>query len=407
MRIRKCVKLKERFASFVFALLIFSASWLPFSISTACADETDAVLELAVKRSIAQDFTFNMGVPIPTTVRTYMLDSAVSGIVDTGMNISPYFTTNTFKPTSYGRTLVFAFSPNIIEGYGYVDAGWLSDSSTGTVQYKLQDSSPNEWQETTYTLNGVVRSSYDVNFHPYMFYVSVPANAILMRFDTSENIAWQVASYNGTVTYNFALLGAWVLETDDNSIVNLVQRILSQTEQINTNANNIYTSVVNITNQLIALNADTDTIITMLSGLEDLSNKQLAELERISFNVDAIYALLADSLVDEADQFDEGTQKLADDIQQSANSEARWQANMQGSYEELNISNTNFGNLNGSIVFVMQLFEDMFDTFGAWSILFTFPLTIGIALLVIGRISKFGGGNSSRNTEHKGGEGGA
>lgn len=411
MRFYRCIKLKKRCVSFVFALLVSFASLLPYCISVASADtisssSSDYVMQFAIGHPYADpNFDPNSN-PVPVPCASVKLCDTTPG--DTVGVAEPWwltFNSNFFKPKSYNRTVCIAV--------GYV--GYGSSVFTGgnpaylpDVIYSKEDVNDFFTFSDGVILGGYIYQNITEHGEVASIRVTIPAEANSVRFNT-ENYLWWVLG--GGFKYDINCYGAYVVDTTDDDILNsidsLLQDILSNVENTNTNVANISTAVSDIVNHLIAINAKTVKIINILDSLNDLSDKQLTELERISFNTDAIVALLADALQDETEAFDNETQELANSIQESSNSEARWQANMQGSYQELNIANTNFGNLNGSIVFVMRLFEDMLDTFGAWSILFTFPLTIGIALLVIGRINKTGGGNSSRNSEHKGGEGGA
>lgn len=198
-----------------------------------------------------------------------------------------------------------------------------------------------------------------------------------------------------------------VVHTTNAGILGVLDNILAECEEMNVNLNNILSALDNILTQLQALNADTDTIISMLNTLTGLSQSQLTQLENISSSVDAIYYLLTEELKSESEELTGEASAIGGAIENNQYAEDYFQTSMQSSYDSLDLENFSFAGLSGSMQLVGTVFSDMWAAFGEYTILFTYPLVLGIALLVIGRISKHGGGNSSRDSEHKGGEGGA
>ena len=227
-----------------------------------------------------------------------------------------------------------------------------------------------------------------------------------IEYPSGSSALWNTKGSSGE-SLMFTVDMFQVVHTTDGAILNVLDNILAECEEMNVNLNNILSALDNVVTQLEALNADTDTIISMLSTLTGLSQSQLTQLENISSSVDAIYYFLTQALKTESDELSGEAATIGGAIENNQYAEDYYQTSMQGSYDSLDLDNFSFGGIAGSMEFVGTVFSDMWAAFGEYTILFTYPMILGIALLVIGRISKHGGGNSSRNSEHKGGEGGA
>lgn len=234
-----------------------------------------------------------------------------------------------------------------------------------------------------------------------------------IEYPSGSSALWNTKGTNGKSLF-FTVDMFEIVETADTAILDVLDQILAQTQESNTNLttananiSKILTACNNILKQLKNLNADTDTIVASLNTLTSLSQSQLTQLENISSSVDAIYYFLTQEMKAESDKLSGEASTITGQIDNSAQAEEYYQTSMQGSYDSLNLDGFTFGGIGGAMEFVGTLFSDMWSAFGDYTILFTYPMILGIALLVIGRISKHGGGNSSRNSEHKGGEGGA
>ena len=89
-----------------------------------------------------------------------------------------------------------------------------------------------------------------------------------------------------------------------------------------------------------------------------------------------------------------------DDSQESINQheavESQWTGSMSSNFDALDMDSFAFpsGLLSGFSL-ITGIFQDLWNGMGDYKILYVFPLFLGIALLLIGRISKFSGGQSS------------
>ena len=84
------------------------------------------------------------------------------------------------------------------------------------------------------------------------------------------------------------------------------------------------------------------------------------------------------------------------DINDHESMESQWTGSMSSNFDALDMDSFAFpsGLLSGFSL-ITGIFQDLWNGMGDYKILYVFPLFLGIALLLIGRISKFSGGQSS------------
>lgn len=255
-------------------------------------------------------------------------------------------------------------------------------------------------KQTNVTVSPSSISSYVMSFNSG----TNPINQLLFVFNSfrlpSVTSSSNVFAYLDVPTFSFFPLSGQ--SAVDDAILDLVEKVTSIDDTLSTNIPNIAQGIINIYNQLKDMGLQLDDIKSVLDIISGLNQSQLEQLEKISSSVDAIYYFLTEALKSESDAVNETTQGAIQDIDSSQQAEDYWQSSMQGNYDSLDLEGFSFGGLAGPLTLVGTIFSDMWTAFGSYSIIFTFPLILGIALLVIGRIGKSGGGGSSR----KGGKGG-
>lgn len=89
-----------------------------------------------------------------------------------------------------------------------------------------------------------------------------------------------------------------------------------------------------------------------------------------------------------------------DDINDHESIESQWTGSMSSNFDALDMDSFTFpsGLLSGFSL-ITGIFQDFWNGMGDYKIAYVFPLFLGIALLLIGRISKFSGGQSSSKTD--------
>lgn len=394
--------LKKVFASFSIVCLIFSVSVLP-----CLAEESNGISITAAvgDRDMSMDGYYYAS--IPSTDRTYLYSFESSGITFTRQPLT--VKSALYSPKEYDRTMILSLG---IQNNTAGGDSWFNNvnnyADKPTVYYSDSRDDGIDMAGNKSYANGVdaandVYQNFGGAGEIFNFRVTIPAYSNSFTFSTSgfvvfttEASPWHVVSYGG-----------YIIDTADSSVLSVIEQILSDTSSIDLNVGNLVTAVNDILAQLRSIGADTSTIVEVLGTLEDLSNRQLSQLELIADNTEAIYFFLTQALKTESDAMKEAASEATSKIENNSSAEAYYQASMQGSYDRVDLENFDLTFMDSSLELIANIFGDMWVSFGQWKIIFTFPLFLGVALLVIGRISRTGGGNSSRTSEHKGGEGGA
>lgn len=218
--------------------------------------------------------------------------------------------------------------------------------------------------------------------------VAIPANATSFRAIVPDKFK-MTANGNPIGLVSF---GGYVVDSDDQSIVDVVHDILTQVTQINSKSGEMVDSLhsaVNALNSILreckAINADTDTIIDILRAVDN-------KLVSLNGRVDDIYTLLKDSLKNESAAIDNKSQQVGEQIMQRINSEQFWEDKNTENFNALDMGNWTFGDgVVGALPTVSNLFKGLWDSCGEVILIFTFPLMLGLALVIIGRISRHSG----------------
>lgn len=102
---------------------------------------------------------------------------------------------------------------------------------------------------------------------------------------------------------------------------------------------------------------------------------------------------------------DANNDQAQDAINEHESVESQWTGSMTENFNKLDISNFTFpSGLVSGFALITGIFQDIWNAMGEYKIVYVFPLTLGIVLLLIGRISRFAGRSSSRKSY--GGDGG-
>lgn len=298
---------------------------------------------------------------------------------DMVFKIRPIVTVPEIVPVDFNRTLVLnlgfqggGYSCTSNDLYSYANVRWYASS----------------YQQLTYQKGAWV--AYDSQVTPSgltKFYkIIIPASATSFEFTTPNQFIY-TGNGNPMALVSF---GGYVVNTDDQSIVDVVHDILTQVTQINSNTSSALTALNSILDQCKALNADTDTIIKVLNAVK-------SQLVTLNGKVDNIYTLLKDSLKSESAAVDKKSQVLGDQIMQRVDSEQYWSDKNTETFNALDMGNFTFGEgVVGALPTVGNLFKGLWDSFGDVTLIFTFPLMLGVALVIVGRISRTAGKGSKK-----------
>lgn len=303
-----------------------------------------------------------------------------SQTVTTRINIS----SPQIEPVSYDRTLVV----NI----GFYTHG---SNSVGRKERSNRDVDYYTGGSTKYTLSGGSTGGYVSPFSSiygksYCYRITVPPNCTSFTTSTADN--WLCTLNDASIGFMLVSYGAFLVGSGDSSVVDLVESILAEVQQINATTGDMNTklsSCLNALNAILAqckaLNADTDTIITILNAVK-------SELVTLNGKVDNIYTLLKDSLKTESAAVDKKSQEVGEQIMQRVDSEQYWSDKNTENFNALDMGNWKFGDgVVGALPTVGNLFKSLWDSIGDATLIFIFPLMLGISLVIVGRVSRTAG----------------
>ena len=130
--------------------------------------------------------------------------------------------------------------------------------------------------------------------------------------------------------------------------------------------------------------------------LSDTQGASTYSVELVSFVSSTAVDALTISFLDGQDVINSQNNKTKDDINKHEEYESQWSGSMTENFNALGFSDFSWSDslVSGFSLF-SGIFMDIWRSLGGATILFTFPLLLGIALLLVGRISRSGGRSGS------------
>lgn len=203
---------------------------------------------------------------------------------------------------------------------------------------------------------------------------TLPHNTIQFEFPVfADSPGFRL--YQGTNSLGFAF--AYVLNTDNTEILSYLDQIITHLANIDT---------------------DIDIVIQLLQSCVNYLNKILVNTDNIANDVSGIYDLLKNALAEESAAVSQESQKVGDQIMMQTDAESYWKDKNSENFNALDIGNFSFDNgLMHALSAVGNWFSNLWDALGPVTIIFIFPLVLGISLVVVGRVSRAAGkGSKSR-----------
>lgn len=282
-------------------------------------------------------------------------------------------------PVSYARTLVldigFAGLPDIsIDGYlGSKPVSYFSSS----VHPQVLSGGCSAMYE-----NGTT----DVHGYTATHHITIPANCTAL--ETESAVTWCIRG-DGT-SVGLVSYGGYVVSSSDRNLVDLVSNILSRVKSIDGNVSSSLAALNQILIECQSISADTASIKSLLKRVS-------GTLVTLNGTVDNIYTLLKDSLANESAAVDQKSEKLGGEIMQRVDSEQYWSDKNTETFNALDLGNFSFGDgVVSALPVVGNLFKGLWDSFGEATLIITFPLMLGVALVIVGRISRSSGKGSKK-----------
>lgn len=200
---------------------------------------------------------------------------------------------------------------------------------------------------------------------------TLPHNTIQFEFPVfADSPGFRL--YQGINGLGFAF--AYVLNTDNTEILSYLDQIISH---------------------LVNIDTDIDIVIQLLQACVNYLNKILVNTDNIANDVSGIYDLLKNALAEESADVSQESQKVGDQIMLQTDAESYWKDKNSENFNALDIGNFSFDNgLMSALSAVGKWFSNLWDALGPVTVIFTFPLVLGISLVVVGRLSRASGKGS-------------
>lgn len=200
---------------------------------------------------------------------------------------------------------------------------------------------------------------------------TLPHNTVQFSFPVLSNSPG-FRLYQGTNSLGFAF--AYVVNTDNADVLSYLDQIVQH---------------------LANMDTDLDTVIQILRSCVDYINRISTNTDNIAKDVAGIYDLLKNALADESAAVSQESQKVGDQIMMQTDGEKYWKDKNTENFNALDIGNFSFDNgLMTALRAVGKWFANLWDALGPVTTIFTFPLVLGISLVVVGRVSRSSGKGS-------------
>lgn len=174
---------------------------------------------------------------------------------------------------------------------------------------------------------------------------------------------------------------AWA-DTGEAAIDDAITDILSHVAKIDGNVQSIYSALQSLLSIAKQIKIDTGDIVKLLQSINSSTTL-------LQSDVAGIYDLLKNALADESASLDNKSQATAEQIMQQSNGEQFWIDKNTDNFNALDFDNFSFSNgVVGALSSVGSLFTSVWNALGDAVVIFTFPLMLGIALVLVGRISR-------------------
>lgn len=209
-----------------------------------------------------------------------------------------------------------------------------------------------------------------------------------------------VASTNKYIGCIVSYVLSWA-DTGVAVIDDVITDILTHVAKIDGNVQAIYSALQSLLSIAKEVKIDTSDIVKLLQAINSSTTL-------LQSDVAGIYDLLKNALADESASLDNKSKDTAEKIMQQSNGEQYWMDKNTDNFNALEFDKFSFSNgVVGALSSVGSLFSSVWNALGDAAVVFTFPLMLGIALVLVGRISRqqqrFKGGKGKGDSGGKGG----
>ena len=360
-----CTSLKRCFAMLATVFLLFSVSLLPcYADVTSVEDASDLYLYCQIPSYDA--LTQTAAYPVPhNKIEICKTVGPGDGPVDFRLGVQ----SSVFRPlTTSGSQPTIYYAYAVVAAEGVTQPSYISTagSVTGTAYNERGASLGSITQTRVSQMEGGSSKT-----RVAVCRVTLPHNTAFFEVPISQSSPG-FKLYPSTNGIGFAF--AYTLNTDDDKVLSYLDQILTHCANMDT---------------------DLDTVIELLRSVTQYLNDLALTTDDIAQNVHGIYDLLKNALAEESAAVSQNAQHVGDQIMMQTDGESYWKDKNDENFKSLDISNFSFSSLLvTSLSAVGGWFANLWDSLGPVTVIFTFPLTLGIALVVVGRVARSAGKGS-------------
>lgn len=354
--------LKRFSAVLALLLVIFSVSLVPvYGDVTSVEDASDLYLYCQIPSYDA--LTQTAAYPVPhNKIEICKTVGPGDGPVDFRFGVL----SSLFKPlTSSGLRPTVYFAYAVVSGEGVSQPAYLSNVSSvaGTAYNEKGAAIGNITQTLVSQMEGG-----STHTRVAICRITLPHNTA--RFEvpiTNTSPGFRLYPNSNGIGFAFA----YTLNTDDDKLLSYIDQILTHCANIN---------------------ADLDTVIELLRSVTQYLNNLALTTDDIAQNVHGIYDLLKNALSEESAAVSQNAQQVGDQIMMQTDGENYWKDKNTENFNSLDIGNFSFDSgIVNALSAVGKWFSNLWESLGPVTIIFTFPLILGISLVVVGRVSRSAG----------------
>lgn len=357
--------LKRFSAVLAILLVIFSVSLVP-AYGDVTSVEAASDLYLYCQISSYDALTQTAAYPVPhNKIEICKTVGPGDGPVDFRLGVQ----SSVFRPlTTSGSQPTIYYAYVVVAGEGVTQPAYLSNvSSVSGTAYNDKGASLGNITQTFVSQMAGGSSHTRVA----ICRITLPHNTALFEVPiTNTSPGFKLYPRSNGIGFAFA----YTLNTDDDKILSYLDQILTHCANMDT---------------------DLDTVIELLRAVTQYLNNLALITDDIAQNVHGIYDLLKNSLAAESAAVSQNAQQVGDSIMMQTDGENYWKDKNAENFNSLDIGNFSFDSdiING-LRAVGNWFSAIWQALGPVTIIFTFPLILGISLVVVGRVSRSAGKGS-------------
>lgn len=360
-----CIKLKRLSAMFATVLVIFSVSLVP----CYAEDSNGADMYLYLAYPTVDPYTMS-----PYAVPQYKFQQQFSNTFNSAASVYLGVASSTFPAISTSGTqptVYWSYYAQAITGTSTTVPAWTGLKTPTGYAYYINGT------KTAITATVVNNAVIGGQGRQLIMRTTLPHNTV--RFTFTSNDTTNGVGFNAVAggSYDFGFGFAYVVNADDDTI-SLLDEVITL---------------------LTSIDSELDTQTELLNSFFQYFDRYAQQLDDIGQSTYNIYDILKNALATESGELSDAASHLGDQMLQKADAEQYWNDKSDEAFDGLGLNDFSFpDDTSTAFSWVGQVFTQMWQFVSSGGVIFiwTFPLMLGIALTVLGRIARSGGGKKDK-----------